>query len=104
MKKVLDSLKKAESKLGKPVKDEGDSGATARVANQAKVTRAINVMRQMLSATQVWRSALLGGINAWARQARRYGMAYVAAANRDKHKGFRKESTEYGFLGNLGLV
>ena len=104
MKKVLDSLKKAEAKLGKPVKDEGDEGANTRVANQAKVTRAINVMRQSLSATQIWRSAILGGINAWARQARRYGMAYVAAANRDKHKGFRKESTEYGFLGNLGLV
>ena len=60
--------------------------------------------RQILSVTQAWRSQTLAAIRARYAQARRYGMAYVAATNRGKYKGFQKESTEYGFLGNLGLV
>ena len=104
MKKVLETLSKAEKSFGKDVKDETDSARTARLQNQTQYTRAISGMRQILSATQIWRSAMLGAINARARQARRYGMAYVVAANKKKHKGFQKESTEYGFLGRLNLV
>ena len=104
MKSVLDTLTKAERKAGTAEKDETKDAATARMGKQTQLTRAINCMRQMLSVTQAWRSQTLGAIRARYVQARRYGMAYVAAANRDKHKGFRKESTEYGFLGNLGLV
>ena len=70
----------------------------------ADCSRAITMERGSLTILQTWRSATLSAINARARQARRYGMAYVAAANRDKHKGFQKESAEYGFLGSLGLV
>lgn len=103
MKKTLDVLNKAEKSFGKDVKDETGAAKTTRLQNQTQYTRAISGMRQILSATQIWRSTMLGAINARARQARRYGMAYVMAANKDKHKGF-KESTEYGFLGRLNLV
>ena len=104
MKSVLDTLNKAERKAGTAEKDETKDATHNRMSRQTQLTRAINCMRQMLSVTQAWRSQTLGAIRARYVQARRYGMAYVAAANRDKHKGFRKESTEYGFLGNLGLV
>ena len=104
MKKVMDALTKAERELGKPAKDETSNAAIARTTQQSNVTRAINGLRQKLSAAQVWRSQTLGAIRARAAQARRYGMAYVAASGRAKYKGFQKESTEYGFLGNLGLV
>ena len=67
-------------------------------------TRVSAYVRGLLTMTQTFRNATCSAINARARQARRYGMAYVAAANKSKHKGFQKESTEYGFLGSLGLV
>lgn len=78
--------------------------ATDRNKMMAICTRYSTFVRSVLTATQTWRSARLGAINAYARQARRYGMIYVAAANKEKHKGFQKESTEYGFLGAMGLV
>ena len=78
--------------------------ATDRNKMMAICTRYSTFVRGVLTATQTWRSARLGAINAFARQARRYGMIYIAAANKEKHKGFQKESTEYGFLGSMGLV
>ena len=78
--------------------------ATDRNKMMAICTRYSTFVRGVLTATQTWRSARLGAINAFARQARRYGMIYIAAANKEKHKGFQKESAEYGFLGSLGLV
>ena len=104
MKSTLETLTKAEREAGKPVKDETGEAKTARMARQTQYTRAISGMRQILSVTQAWRSQTLAAIRARYAQARRYGMAYVAATNRGKYKGFQKESTEYGFLGSLGLV
>lgn len=98
-KAALDSVNKME-KIVSGIKDND----TYRNAAMADVTRASTVIRSVSTAAQTWRSAVLSGISARGRQARRYGMAYVAAANRDKHKGFQKESAEYGFLGSLGLV
>ena len=92
---LINGLEKAVSKV-----EDGQF----RTGAMADCSRAITMERGSLTILQTWRSATLSAINARARQARRYGMAYVAAANRDKHKGFQKESAEYGFLGNLGLV
>ena len=93
--KSVNDLEKAASK----VEGEGSN----RNAVMAEASRLVTFMRTWLTITQTWRSATLSAINARARQARRFGMLYVTVANKDKHKGF-KESTEYGFLGNLGLV
>ena len=92
---LINGLEKAVSKV-----EDGQF----RTGAMADCSRAITMERGSLTILQTWRSATLSAINARARQARRYGMAYVAAANRDKHKGFQKESAEYGFLGSLGLV
>lgn len=97
-KTALDTLNEFEREAAKK-----DSGSEREKA-MAIATRAVTCMRSLMSSTQVWRSQTIHGINARARQARRYGMAYVAAANKNTHKGFQKESTEYGFLGNYGLV
>lgn len=94
--KSVNDLEKAASK----VSGEG----TSRNAVMAEASRLVTFMRTWLTATQTWRSATLSAINARARQARRFGMLYVTASNKDKHKGFQKESAEYGFLGSLGLV
>ena len=91
----INSLERAISKV--------DVGSF-RTKAMADCTRYTTHLRSVLSIQQTWRSGVLSAINARCRQARRYGMAYVAAANRDKHKGFQKESAEYGFLGSLGLV
>ena len=98
LKSVMDKLNSLEKSASK-VED-----GTERNKLMAVCTRYSTFVRGVLSATQTWRSAKLSALNAYARQGRRYGMAYVAAANRDKHKGFQKESAEYGFLGSLGLV
>lgn len=96
----LDSLENAAKKM-----DDSTKEASAnRSAVMAECSRAITFVRSWLTTTQTWRSATLSAINARARQARRFGMLYVTAANKDKHKGFQKESAEYGFLGSLGLV
>ena len=92
---LINNLEKAVSKL-----EDGQF----RTGAMADCSRATTMIRGALTIVQTWRSATLSGINARARQARRYGMAYVAASNKDKHKGFQKESAEYGFLGSLGLV
>ena len=92
---MIHDLEKAVSKV-----EDGQF----RTGAMADITRAIAIERGSLTILQTVRSATLSAINARARQARRYGMTYVAASNKDKHKGFQKESTEYGFLGNLGLV
>lgn len=102
MKDAIDDINKME-KAASNASASNDRQTATKNAIISECTRAVSALRQVLSATQIWRSATLGAINARARQARRYGMAYVAAANRDKHKGF-KESTEYGFLGKLNLV
>lgn len=94
--KSVNDLEKAASK----VEGEGSN----RNAVMAEASRLVTFMRTWLTITQTWRSATLSAINARARQARRFGMLYVTAANKDKHKGFQKESAEYGFLGSLGLV
>lgn len=104
MKKCIEELNKAEREASKAESNETDSMKEKRMATQTQLTRAVGSMRQILTATQIWRSHVLQAIRARAVQARRYGMAYVAAAGREKHKGFQKESTEYGFLGSLGLV
>lgn len=91
----LSTLEKSASKY---------EDATDRNKMMAICTRYSTFVRSVLTATQTWRSARLGAINAFARQARRYGMIYVAAANKEKHKGFQKESAEFGFLGAMGLV
>lgn len=98
MKTVMDKLNSLEKSASKY------EDATKKNQMMAICTRYSTFVRGALAATQTWRSARLGAINAYARQARRYGMIYVAAANKEKHKGFQKESAEYGFLGNLGLV
>ena len=111
-KDVTEFMKESKKQYSKVIKDFNDlersaskmeSGVT-RNSIMSLITRYTTVIRTELTATQTWRNATLGAINARARQARRYGMAYVAAANKGKHKGFQKESTEYGFLGSLGLV
>ena len=104
MKKTLDSLKKLEANAGKAKKNETSEATKNRLSDQAVLTRKVSAARQILSANQIWRSAMYGAIRARAAQARRYGMAYVAAYNRNRHKGFQKESTEYGFLSHLNLV
>lgn len=98
MKKSLDRINKLERAANK-IED-----GIERNKLMALCSRYSTALRNVLTATQTWRSARLSAINAFARQARRYGMIYVAAANKDTHKGFQKESTEYGFLGSLGLV
>ena len=111
-KDVDDFMKDAKKQYTKVLKDLSDvekaaskmDDSTVRNSIMALITRYTTVMRTEMTATQTWRSATLSAINARARQARRYGMAYVAAYNKNKHKGFQKESVEYGFLGNLGLV
>ena len=104
MKKCIEELNKAEREASKAGSNESDEEKKSRVSAQTQYTRAVAAMRQILTATQIWRSHMLQAIRARAVQARRYGMAYVAAAGREKYKGFQKESTEYGFLGSLGLV
>ena len=101
-KKQMKSTMNKLSTLEKTASNYED--ATDRNKMMAICTRYSTFVRGVLTATQTWRSARLGAINAFARQARRYGMIYIAAANKEKHKGFQKESTEYGFLGSMGLV
>ena len=98
MKTSMDKVSQAE-KVASKMED-----SVNRNKLMAECTRMVNYIRSGLAITQTWRSATLSAINAQGRQARKYGMAYVAASNRSKHKGFQKESAEYGFLGNLGLV
>lgn len=98
MKTALDKVSQAEKAASKM------DNSTNRNSLMAECARMSNYIRSALATTQTWRSATLSAINAQGRQARKYGMAYVMAANKSKHKGFQKESAEYGFLGNLGLV
>ena len=97
-KKIMDSLSSAERAASKM-----EAGVN-RNSVMAECTRYSTLIRGTMTAAQTWRNATLSAINARARQARRYGMAYVAASNKGKYKGFQKESAEYGFLGSLGLV
>lgn len=61
-------------------------------------------LNTLLNATQIGRSVMLKCIAEYKAQARYYATKYVMYANRDKYKGFRNESAEYGFLGSLNLV
>ena len=101
-KKALDKLSTLEKRASN---FKSDTAAEAALRNKVMTlcTQYTTGMRKILSYTQTWRSVHLGAVNACARQARRYGMAYVAAANKGKYKGFQKESTEYGFLGAQGF-
>lgn len=98
MSTVNDKIKKMKS-MAEKIED-----GTTRNKVLAICTRYFAFVRGVLVASETWRSARLSGINAYARQARRYAMTYVAASNKSTHKGFQKESTEYGFLGAMGLV
>lgn len=101
-KKAIDKLNTLEKRASN-LKSDSAADAAYRNKVMAMVTRYSNMLRKTLTYTQTMRSVHLGAINACARQARRYGMAYVAAANKGKYKGFQKESTEYGFLGAQGF-
>lgn len=98
MKTSMDKISQAE-KIASKMDD-----SVHRNALMAECSRMATFIRSGLTVTQTWRSATLSAINAQGRQARKYGMTYVMAANKSKHKGFQKESAEYGFLGSLGLV
>lgn len=68
------------------------------------VYRLTDCFKSILSITQISRNAMLKAVHGRSIQARLYGQAYVAAKNKDTHRGFQKESSEYGFLSNLNLV
>ena len=100
MRKSLDELNRAE----KQAKSDNKDDAKALNSSLATISRQTTALRAELTATQIWRGQVLGAIRSRGAQARKFGMIYVRANNKDTHRGFQKESTEYGFLGNLGLV
>lgn len=95
-KKVIANLNSIERKL----KGEKETDSKAL----GNVIRLIDCFKKILSTTQVARGVVLKAIRGRAMQARAFGQAYVAASNKDKYRGFQKESAEYGFLSNLNLV
>lgn len=106
MKTIRDQMKDVKIQL-KRMKDKAEKISDNDVARNkylAICTKYFTFVRGYLTASETWRSARLSAISAYARQGRKHAMTYVAAANKDTHKGFQKESAEYGFLGALGLV
>ena len=104
-KQAKDALSKVD-KLEKSVKGKMSNKDNDNVSANKLImecNRYTEFYRGVMTASQVYRTQYLGALNACARQARRYAMAYIAAANKDKHKGFG-ESTDYGFIGRLNLV
>ena len=95
-KKVISNLESIQRNLkGEKTTDSNALG---------NVIRMIDCFKKILSTTQVARGVVLKAIRGRAMQARVFGQAYVAASNKDKYRGFQKESAEYGFLSNLNLV
>lgn len=72
----------------------------------ANCVRLVNMLEKCLSTTQVARAVILSAARGRIAQARVYGQAYVAAANKanPKYRGFQKESAGYGFLSDIDLV
>lgn len=106
-KEYKDAIKKLNDIERSATKAANKDGATQNDKdNMASAVRAIDIMKQVLTASQVARSVILSGAHARQIQARMFAQAYIAAANKanPKYKGFQKESTEYGFLSNLELL
>lgn len=106
-KEYKDAIKKLNDIERSATKAANKDGATQNDKdNMASAVRAIDIMKQVLTASQVARSVILSGAHARQIQARMFAQAYIAAANKSnpKYKGFQKESTEYGFLSNLELL
>lgn len=87
--------------IEKSLKGSDDKKASEKLG---AVYRLTDCFKSILSATQVARNAMLKAVHGRSIQARIYGQAYVAAVNKNTHRGFQKESSEYGFLSNLQLV
>lgn len=90
--KAIDELEKKASKL------DVDKG---RQKYMATCTRLSTYLRTCLSICQTARNATCSATNTYAHQARKYALIYIKAVNKEKYKGFQKESTEYGFLGKF---
>ena len=106
-KEYKDAIKKLNDIESAATKAANKDGATQNDKdNMASAVRAIDIMKQVLTASQVARSVILSGAHARQIQARMFAHAYIAAANKanPKYKGFQKESAEYGFLSNLELL
>ena len=104
-KKTISMLNELEKSLNKNINSE--SNKKKNVENNKKlgaVMRLTEMFKEVLSTTQAARAVVLSSFRGRMAQARMYGQAYVAAANKGKYKGFQKESAEYGFLSNLSLV
>ena len=93
--KAMESVKKMENEA------KSDKNAESSNVTISLCTRKSTAIRGCLTATQQFRNAYCIATRMYALQARKFAMAYIAASNKNKHKGFRKESAEYGFLGNL---
>lgn len=100
-KKTISMLNELEKSLNRKIDKENNPGNSEKLG---AVMRLTELFKGALSTTQVARAAILSCYHARMIQARTYGQAYVAAVNKNKYKGFQKESTEYGFLSNLSLV
>ena len=112
IKKLMEGVKKQSKdaiskidKMEKSVKSKMSKDSDNTNSNKLimECNRYVEFHRGVLTATQVYRTQYLHAMNALCRQARKYAMVYIAAANKDKHKGFG-ESTDYGFIGRLNLV
>lgn len=101
--KLLDAL---QSKASRGTKDENKDNAAAASKQLSGIIRYNDAIHQCLTAAQVSRAVILSAARARMAQARIYGQAYVAAANKanPKYKGFQKESAGMGYLANVELI
>lgn len=109
-KKVNEAIKSSRDEFKKTIRDLDAMEKSLKDAKSVdsdalgNVYRATDCYKKILNTTQVARSVMMKCLRGRSIQARLFAQAYIAAYNKDTHKGFQKESAEYGFLSNLKLV
>ena len=105
-KAAIKSLNKLEKDFTKQSNSSDKKEAKKGNTQLTICIRMVNLLEQCLTATQVARAVILSAARGRIAQARVYGQAYVAAANKanPKYRGFQKESAGYGFLSDIDLV
>ena len=101
--KTIKALNKLELAAGK-AKSENDAQQETNNSAAKRYMVIAELLKEMVSAGQVYRSCVISCINGMRKQYRSAANLYVRLANKDKYKGFQSESSINKTYSNLNLI